>query len=108
MRALLVAALLVLPLAGRAAAEEPLHIKTPSTLKTDGGSEVRLPAGVYVIGAAEWAALDVEVRRLQEQETRLVAENAALRESAGEGPGLGTLGLVVGAFAAGVAAAALF
>lgn len=109
-RSLLVAALLVFPLAGRAEAEEPCaatpcRIKTPSTLKTDGGSELRLPAGVYVVSAVQWAALDAETRRLQEQETRLAAENASLKN---DGPGLGTLGLIAAAFAAGVAAAALF
>lgn len=85
------AALAVLSSSAGAAADtvefapgEPLNVRlgSPSTVVTDGGTEVRLPEGVYLLGPAEWEKLDAELRRLQEAETRLGAENQSLRESA--------------------------
>lgn len=83
-----VAALLVFFRAGLAIAEpyeqkpgETLHIKTPGTLFTEGGSVVLTLPGHYYddIGHGK---LDTEMRRLQEAETRLKAENDSLRKSA--------------------------
>lgn len=58
-----------------------LNIKTPSTLKTDGGTELRLPPGIF-LNLDSWAMLETETKRLQDAETRLTAENASLRKSA--------------------------
>jgi hypothetical protein len=81
-RTALAAALLVTLVAREAHGEPPLHIKTPSTLVTDGGSKLRLPPG-YFYDEGQRDMLDIELRRLQEQETRLTAENSSLRDSAG-------------------------
>ncbi len=77
---LLVALLLTLPERTDA---EPLHIKTPSSVTTDGGSSLRLPPG-YFLEEPVWSALDTEMKRLQEREIRLNAENRSLRDSAKE------------------------
>lgn len=81
-------ALGTLLLGARAAAEpispkegELIHIQSPSSVKTDGGSEIRLPPS-FCIDEAGWDKLDLEVHRLQEAETRLKAENKSLRKSA--------------------------
>lgn len=57
------------------------HIQSESTLISDGGSILRLPPG-YFLPDAKFNALDLELRRLQEQEVRLDAENRSLRKSA--------------------------
>lgn len=92
---------LFLALSARAVAE-PLHLKTPSNVITDGGTSLRLPPG-YFLEEPSWERLDLEVRRLQDRETRLSAENASLRASAsGWTPGWKTLGsAVITAFVAG-------
>lgn len=108
----LAAACAVLLLASQAAAEPVLpgeapaqtyyRVRKPSTLHTLGGLVVPLPP-VYILGEPEWERLDAEVRRLQDAETRLEAENTSLRETAralsfpwrGAVVG-GLLGLVVG------------
>lgn len=102
-----VATVLVVVIATRAAADPaPLpapantsltwyHVETPGHLVTEGGTDLRLPPGYY-LPEPVWRALDTEVRRLQDQETRLTAENASLTESAtGWQPGWKTLGLAV-------------
>jgi hypothetical protein len=87
----------------------PLNIRlsTGATITTDGGSTVRVPAGAHVVGEPEWQSLDVEMRRLQDAETRLTAQNDSLRNTAsppswwgvlGFGAGL-IAGIVVGAWA---------
>lgn len=84
----------------------PWRILSASSLTTEAGSTLALPAGVVIVTADGWEALDVEVRRLQEAEVRLGAENHSLRASAkAAGPGWGTLVLVVSAFGAGIVAA---
>ena len=78
---------LVVLLATRVAADptpaEPLHLKTPSSVQTDGGTSLRLPPG-YFLEEPVWNQLDAELKRLQERETRLDAENKSLRASAKE------------------------
>lgn len=113
-RALVVAVLLALPLAGGTAAAEPrctsapCRVKSSSTLKTEKGSEVSLPPGWFMSDAV-FSKVDAETRRLQDAETRLAAENASLRKSAAEAPfGWGTIAIVVSAFAAGAALPAIF
>lgn len=99
-----VAALVFLsPLSGRdAASDPPTHIRSASTVRTDGGSDLRLPPG-YFVDEPAWTVLDGEIRRLQEAEVRLGAENKSLRKSASATPaGWGALVLVTGAIAGGV------
>lgn len=57
-----------------------LHLHTPAHITTDGGADFRLPAGYY-LDEPNWGRLDAEVRRLQERETRLDAENKSLKTS---------------------------
>jgi hypothetical protein len=78
--------------------EPPTHLLSPSHVVTRGGSELDLPEG-YFVPEETWDHLDLELRRLQESETRLRAENEAFRRSAGWG--WGTVALVVGAVAVG-------
>lgn len=76
-----------------------LHFVSPFHLKTDGGSELHLPPGYY-LDEAKFTRLDNELRRLQEREVRLDAENKSLRASAGGWtPGWKTLmgAIIVGA-----------
>ncbi len=84
-------------LAAREANGEPIyHLKSPSTLKTEKGNELRLPPG-YFLDEQTWQDRDLEMKRLQELETRLRAENLSFRKSANEDyPWLATG--VVGAF----------
>lgn len=79
---------------------ESFRFLTPARCVTEGGSTVELAPGRYLPEPA-WITLDTEVRRLQAVETRLVAENRSLRESAR--PRYGTTALVVGALVAGIA-----
>lgn len=77
-----------------------VHLKSTSTCTTAKGSTVALPPG-YFLDEAKFAALDTEVRRAQDAETRLTAENGVLRTSvAGWQPGWKTLAI---SFAAGAA-----
>lgn len=103
-RRLVIAATLVTALAAREAYGGPIyHLKSPSTLETEKGSKLQLPPG-YFIDEKTWQERDLEMRRLQEQEIRLSAENLSLRKSANEDyPWLatgvvGAFGLVLGAF----------
>lgn len=57
-----------------------LHMRSPSTLKTDGGSELRLPPG-YFLDEPTYDKLDAETKRLQDAEVRLTAENKSMRQS---------------------------
>ena len=78
-----------------------VHVLTPSHLVSDGGTDLRLPPS-YVIDEPTWSRLDVEVRRLQDAEHRLTAENASLRKSAsGWRPGWKTISLALAAGAVG-------
>lgn len=79
-----VAAVLVgcLLLSTRAAGDPPIRFKTPITVTTEGGSVLNLDPGYYLT-LDTWKTLDDEVKRLQESETRLKAENRVFREEAG-------------------------
>lgn len=81
-----------------------LHMRTPSTITTDGGSVVKVPPGYY-LDEPTHDKLDAEVKRLQEAETRLKAENTSFRTSAASWqPGWWTLavtlasGIALGAY----------
>lgn len=65
--------------------QTPIRAHEPAQVCIRGAVPARcadVPPGVYV-PEGRWEALDVEMRRLQDQETRLSAENKSLRESAG-------------------------
>jgi len=83
-------------------ATEPLHLQSESHIVTKGGSELELPPG-YFISEPDFDKLDTEFRRLQDQETRLEAENKSLKDStSGWQPGWLTLaGAVVTGLALG-------
>lgn len=82
------------------AIDGPARLHGPSTATLDTGTRVRLPAG-YFLPEPYWNALDVEMRRLQDAETRLAAENESLRSS-GSTWGWGTVGIAAGALVAGI------
>lgn len=83
-----VVALVVLLLSTRAATQpasdpEPaphVHVLEPATITTDSGKSRRIPPGHFV-DEPRWSLLDVEMRRLQDAETRLTAENASMRKT---------------------------
>ncbi len=81
-----------------AAVADPTNADRPYHIKTDGGSHVDLPPG-YFLDESAWQMLDDEVRRLQERETRLAAENDTLRKEATNAPPIGLWATV----AAGIA-----
>lgn len=73
-------------LAPSAAAQPPslmpsphLRLSADSTLATPTGSYL-LPMGAHILDEPSWWKLDAEVRRLQDAETRLAAENTSLRK----------------------------
>lgn len=81
----------------------PVRLRTPSAVITEGGSSLRLPAGYY-LAEPLWTSWELKLRRLQDAETRLTAENDSLRKSAaGWSPGWRTLAtaLLVGMVAGG-------
>ncbi len=99
-RRVALAVVLVAALARSTAAEPIYHIKSPSTLKTEKGSELQLPPG-YFLDEKTWQERDLELKRAQEARTRLTAENESLRKSAGE---LGSVRFYVVTFAVGALA----
>lgn len=90
--------LAIVLLTSTAAAEPPLRLTVPTTVSDGAGNSRSLPPG-YFLTQDSWSALDLELRRLQEAETRLTAENESLRDAAGAPPAWWWV-------AAGVAAAA--
>lgn len=96
-----IAVVLASALAARSAGGDPVtHLKTPSEVHTQGGSVLQLPPG-YFLDEPTYKEKDGELRRLQEQETRLKAENESLRKSARKSPW--DWRIVSAAFAAGCA-----
>lgn len=92
---LFVTAALLAVFSAREASGEIYHVKSPSVLVTDKGSKLSLPPG-YFLDEKAWQDRDLRMRRLEEQETRLTAENKSLKQSHGDYPWV-TTG-VVGAF----------
>lgn len=94
--------------ATRAAAEPPTHVTVPVTCQDDADPphELRLAPGYY-LSEDGWDSLDLKVKHLQDQETRLGAENESLRKSARPGWWWWVTGIAAGA-AAGYAAGRLF
>ena len=78
-----------------------LRLLSSSSVQTDGGSNLRLPPGYY-LDEERWKRLDLRVRELQNDSTRLNAENRALRNSVGGWqPGWKTVLIVLGTGLAG-------
>lgn len=92
---------LVTALAARDASGDIIRVKSASELTTSKGNKLQLPPG-YFLDEDTWELKDAEMRRLQETETRLKAENQSLRKSSETGsfPWI-TVGVV---FALGVTA----
>lgn len=66
---------------GAAADDFPyLRFKTPATCATEGGSTVKIPVGRF-IPEEGWQQLDDEWRQMENNVTRLEAENKHLRDS---------------------------
>lgn len=63
------------------ATAEPTRVLTPSRIITDAGSERRFEGPVYILPEKDYNALDIELKRAQNAETRLKAENESLKES---------------------------
>jgi hypothetical protein len=71
-----------------------LHISVPWHLSTDSGTKLDLPPG-YVLDEPSFSKLDIELKRLQDVETRLTAANASLvTATSGWTPGWWTLATV--------------
>lgn len=102
-RAVCTAAAVVLLLLGRGAAAEPTRFLSGATCTTPAGSEVKLSPRSVVLTDSAWQALDVEVKRLQVEETRLGAENAELRKTSGGASFWANFAILSAAFAAGAA-----
>lgn len=97
-----IVAAVIVTLAARAAAEPVYHLKTPSTVQTDGGSTLQLPPG-YFLDEKTWQERDLELKKAQEDRTRLKAENESFRKSKDEYPWLatayvGAIGVALGVF----------
>lgn len=93
--ALVVVGLFLVSPAAADPATTPLHLLTSSTVVTDGGSTLKLPPS-YVLTEKSWSALDLEMKRLQDLDTKLTAENGSLRAAvSGWQPGFYTLAVAV-------------
>jgi hypothetical protein len=99
-RRLTFAVVLASALAARSAGGDILHLKTPSEVHTQGGSTLQLPPG-YFLDEPTFEEKDAELRGLQDEHTRLNAENESLRKSARKSPW--DWRIVSAAFAAGCA-----
>jgi hypothetical protein len=80
-----------------------LHMREETTVTKDNGQEFRFPPG-HFLNDPTYSVLDDELRRLQDSETRLKAENQSLRGAiAGWQPGwLTTVVVFIGGAALGV------
>ncbi len=81
---------------------KPLQLLSGSVVETDGGSDLRLPPGRFLTEPV-WSKFDAEIRRLQNAETNLTAQNKSLQAALGGWqPGWWTLlTMACGAGAAG-------
>jgi hypothetical protein len=86
-RAVAALALLAALAGGAARADEPVavaedagpvHVHSPARCLTEGGTDLRLPAGYYLPEPA-WAKLDADLKAAENGVTELTAENNRLR-----------------------------
>lgn len=106
-KSLIVGAILI-GLGGKAYADVPmpppinLHIATPAHVLTDGGGSAYLPPGYY-LDQDSYTKLDTEVKRLQNSETSLTAQNKSLQASVTSFPAWYTVAIcIAGGIALGV------
>lgn len=59
----------------------PTRFGSPTTCTTTGGTTLSVPAGWILVPPPYWAALDLEMKRLQVVEIKLTAENKSLKTS---------------------------
>ena len=85
--------------------EPPTEVTAPAVCRdnADPPNELTLAPGSMILTGAAWANLDTRVRGLQEDRTRLTAENQSLRESAAAG-GFPSWWWIAAGVAAGAAA----
>lgn len=82
------------------AISEPVRFKNGAVCTTAAGNRVDLTPKSVAFTDTEYSALDVEMKRLQDAETRLKAENTSLRKS--DVTGRGTLYAIGGALVTGL------
>lgn len=71
------------------------HVATPWTLTLSNGSAFTMPPA-YILPDAVWNDLDAEMKRLQDEDTRLTSENQSLTTSLSSWqPGWKTLAVAV-------------
>lgn len=92
--ALLIGLLVLLTAAGEAAGDTPIRLVRGAVCSTPGGATLTLDVGSVVLEPDHWVALDEALKKSQDAETRLVAENQALREAV-EHPSIGWRGVAV-------------
>lgn len=83
MRAVALALLVALPVS----AQEPerVELDVPARVHLDTGGGFAVPEGSLILWPAEVARVDVRILGLEREKARLSAENASLREHAGQG-----------------------
>lgn len=84
-RIVLGAAVIVALMSNEASGDPIYHIKSPSVITTEKGSELKLPPG-YFMDEPTFKDLDLRLKTLEENDTRLRAENQSLRKTADEIP----------------------
>lgn len=82
----------------------PVHVHSPARCLTEGGTDLRLPAGYYLPEAA-WSKLDADLKTSEDGVTRLTAENDRLRTLTISRPVTTLLWIAAGALAGFVAGA---
>lgn len=107
-----VTAVIVTLLASRAAADPPppTRVTVPALChdSADPPNDLALSPGMVILTEDAWANLDAKVKQLQEDRTRLTAENESFRESASTSGWVWVASAIAGAAAAGFAAGRLF
>lgn len=82
-RRLMLMVTLATVLAAREAAGDIHHLKSSSDVTTEKGSKLKLPPG-YFLDEKTWQERDAELKKAQEDRTRLKAENESLRKYVNE------------------------
>lgn len=77
--------------------KRPDHIRTPFRLISDGGTDKRFPPS-YILDEPSFEYFDKKLKDLENNETKLLTENAKLRESADDNHWL----MIGGIFVAGI------
>lgn len=59
----------------------PTRLRSAATVETDGGTRLRLSPGFVLVPPDKWEAMDLQVQGLENDRTRLTAENESLKTS---------------------------